>query len=266
MPGDHAVAGPYDHLAAADPVLRALVRRHGRPDPFTWAVVDGVATTDFGGLLLHIISQQISTTVALTLFHRVEGAAGGVLDPPRVVGLGTGRLHELGLSRAKAAAIVGVAERHLAGTLDTAHLDASTDEQAVAALTAAPGVGPWTAQMFLIHQLRRPDVLPAGDLGIRHAVQVGWALPALPRVADVQERGRGWSPYRTYAAALLWASLHAAPTGTSTGRTTDVRRRRAAQARGASRSTGSAPHRQEVVVPSEPLTTSGERVDDRHHA
>lgn len=204
-------ADPYDHLAAVDPVLRDLVRRHGRPDPFVWPAVDDAPATNFSALVLHIVSQQISTAVALTLFHRVERAAGGPLDPQRVAGLGAARLHELGLSRAKSAAVVEVAERHLAGTLDTAHLNALADDAAVAALTAARGVGPWTAQMFLIHQLRRPDVLPAGDLGIRHAVRAAWSLPALPRAGEVQDRGRAWAPFRTYAAALLWASLRPLP-------------------------------------------------------
>lgn len=198
---------PYDHLATVDPVLGGLVRRYGRPDPFVWSVVDGAAPTDFAALVLHVVSQQISTAVALTLFRRLERAAGGPLDPHRVVGLGADRLHGLGLSRAKAAAVVGLGELHSAGALDTAHLDGLSDDDAITALTAARGVGPWTAQMFLIHQLRRPDVLPAGDLGIRHAVRAGWSLPELPQVAEVDVRGRGWAPHRTYAAALLWASL-----------------------------------------------------------
>jgi DNA-3-methyladenine glycosylase II len=201
---------PYDHLAAEDPVLSGLVRRYGRPDPFVRSVVDDVASTNFAALVLHVVSQQVSTRVALTLFRRVEQAAGGPLDPRRVVGLGGNRLHELGLSRAKATAVVGLAELHLAGALDTAHLDALADDDAIAALTAARGVGPWTAQMFLIHQLRRPDVLPAGDLGIRHAVRTSWSLPELPPAGDVQIRGRQWAPYRTYAAALLWSSLRLA--------------------------------------------------------
>ena len=150
--------------------------------------------------------------VAVQLFRRVEAAAGGTLDPGGVVGLGTERLRELGLSRAKATTVVGVAERHLAGTLDTDRLAGASDDEVTAALTAARGVGPWTAQMFLIHQLRRPDVLPAGDLGIRHAVAAGWQWQGsgLPSAAEVAQLGRGWRPYRTYAAALLWASLRPA--------------------------------------------------------
>jgi DNA-3-methyladenine glycosylase II len=207
MPGDRALREVYGRLAAQDVVLADLVRRHGRPDPFEWSPAYDAARTNFAGLILHIISQQISTAVAVQLFHRVEGTAGGMLDPGGVVGLGVDRLRELGLSRAKAGAVVGLAERHLAGTLDTDGLADASDEEVMAALTAARGVGPWTAQMFLIHQLRRPDVLPAGDLGIRHAVATGWERAGIPSAAEVAQLGRGWRPYRTYAAALLWASL-----------------------------------------------------------
>src|SRR4051812_14433621 len=212
MPADRELREVYGHLAAQDAVLADLVRRHGRPDPFVWSPAYDAARTTFASLVLHIISQQISTVVAVQLFRRVEGTAGGTLDPGGVVGLGVDRLRELGLSRAKALAVVGLAERHLAGTLDTDRLADASDDEVMAALTAARGVGPWTAQMFLIHQLRRPDVLPAGDLGIRHAVAAGWPSQGpssgLPSAAEVAQLGRGWRLYRTYAAALLWASLH----------------------------------------------------------
>jgi DNA-3-methyladenine glycosylase II len=214
MPADRELREVYGHLAAQDAVLADLVRRHGRPDPFVWSPAYDAARTTFASLLLHVISQQISTVVAVQLFRRVEGAAGGTLDPEGVVGLGAERLRGLGLSRAKAAAVVGLAERHLAGTLDTDRLAGVSDDEVTAALTAARGVGPWTAEMFLIHQLRRPDVLPAGDLGIRHAVAAEWPWPGqssgLPSPAEVAQLGRGWRPYRTYAAALLWASLRPA--------------------------------------------------------
>ncbi len=87
------------------------------------------------------------------------------------------------------------------------------DPQNIAALTAARGVGLRTAQMFLIHQLPRPDVLPAGDLGIRRSVQTAWSWPALPGIDRLTEFGRRWSPDRTYAAALLWSSLQPVPAG-----------------------------------------------------
>ncbi|WP_433037989.1 DNA-3-methyladenine glycosylase family protein [Actinomycetospora sp. CA-053990] len=216
MPADRELSEIYARLGTLDAVLADLVRRHGRPDPFVWSPAYDAARTTFASLLLHVISQQISTVVAVQLFRRVEGAAGGTLDPEGVVGLGADRLRELGLSRAKATTVVGVAERHLAGTLDTDRFAGASDDEVTAALTAARGVGPWTAQMFLIHQLRRPDVLPAGDLGIRHAVGAEWPGrwqeqgSALPSAAEVAQLGRGWRPYRTYAAALLWASLRPA--------------------------------------------------------
>jgi len=106
--------------------------------------------------------------------------------------------------------VVNLAELQRAGVLDTEHLDRLDDEAAVAALTSAKGVGVWTAQMFLIHQLRRPDVLPAGDLGIRRAVQALHGRPTGPTIEEVVIIGRGWAPWRTYAAALLWTSLRPA--------------------------------------------------------
>jgi DNA-3-methyladenine glycosylase II len=203
--------GPYEHLLSADPVLCAIARVHGHPDPFVWFAGGGADLTNFAAMVLHIGSQQISTAAALAVFGRVRDAAGGRIDPASVDALGPDRLRSLGLSSAKAAAITGLARMHRDGTLDTDALDDLDDAAVVRALTAARGIGLWTAQMFLIHQLRRPDVLPAGDLGIRQAVRAAWALPALPRIDEVRQRGERWSPYRTYAAALLWASLRSGP-------------------------------------------------------
>jgi 3-methyladenine DNA glycosylase/8-oxoguanine DNA glycosylase len=202
---------PYDRLLAADPLLRSIARTRGRPDPFVWAAAGGADLTNFAAMVLHVAGQQISTRAALAVFGRVRDAAGGRLDPAHVDALGPDRLRDLGLSHAKAVAVAGLARMHLDGTLDTDALDDLDDAAVIRVLTAARGVGLWTAQMFLIHQLRRPDVLPAGDLGIRQAVQRCWSEPALPRVEEVQQRGQRWSPDRTYAAALLWASLRDGP-------------------------------------------------------
>lgn len=202
---------PYERLLALDPVLRSIARLRGRPDPFVWFAAGGAGLTNLAAMVLHIASQQISTTAALAVFGRVRDAAGGRIDPAIIERLGPDRLRRLGLSRSKSLAITGLARMHLDGTLDTDDLDQLDDRQAIQALTAVRGIGLWTAQMFLIHQLRRPDVLPAGDLGIRQAVRRGWSWPALPPIEEVRRLGERWSPHRTYAAALLWASLQGEP-------------------------------------------------------
>ncbi|SNY25923.1 DNA-3-methyladenine glycosylase family protein [Paractinoplanes atraurantiacus] len=198
---------PYDALLAADPVLRRIARTHGRPDPFHWSAGGRRTATNFGALLLHVTSQQISTNVAVVLFDRLVAAAGPELTAEAVQGLGPDRIHALGLSHAKAEAMADIARLQISGAIDVENLGALGDDEVIAALTAARGVGPWTAQMFLLHQLRRPDVLPAGDLGIRHAIQRAWEQPAVPSVDEAREFGARWSPFRSYAAALLWASL-----------------------------------------------------------
>ena len=200
-------AEAYDQLLGQDPVLRKISAAYGRPDPFAWD--DGGRTTGskFAAMLLHIVSQQISTKVAFALFDRIHEAAGGTAEPLAIVALGPERIHALGVSRAKASYVVGLAQMQLSGVLDVNQLDELNDEDAVRTLTAARGVGQWTAEMFLIAQLHREDILPAGDLGIRHAVMAAGAFPALPTIDEVRAFGAAWTPLRTYAATLLWASL-----------------------------------------------------------
>ena len=95
------------------------------------------------------------------------------------------------------------------GRLDFAGLVGLPDDAAMAELTQVKGVGPWSAEMFLIHEMKRPDVLPAGDLGIRLAIQREYSLIEPPPILAARQRGEAWAPYRTYAAALLWRSLRA---------------------------------------------------------
>jgi DNA-3-methyladenine glycosylase II len=179
----------YDQLVAKDRILHRIERRYGRPDPFTWAGSHRGQTSNFESMMLHIVSQQISTAVAFVLFDRIRAATPSGIDPAGVVAVGRDRLHAIGLSRAKASYLVSLAELQLAGVLNLEQLDGLDDEHVSATLTAAPGIGPWTAQMFLISQLRRPDVLPAGDLAIRHAVQVAWNRPAVPTIDAVSRLG-----------------------------------------------------------------------------
>ncbi|MFJ2647341.1 DNA-3-methyladenine glycosylase family protein [Streptomyces sp. NPDC087420] len=202
-----ATGDPYGELARLDPVLARLTASYGRPDPFRWD--DGGRTEGdrFAALVLHIAGQQISTAVAFVLFDRIRAAIGALPDPAGIVALGPERLRACGLSHAKASYLLALSESRLGGLIDVDGLDGLTDAEAVAALTAVRGLGRWTAEMFLLHQLRRSDVLPVGDVGIRRAVERGWGLDTLPTPRDVEGRTAAWSPYRSYASALLWASL-----------------------------------------------------------
>jgi DNA-3-methyladenine glycosylase II len=201
------VDSAYETLLARDPKLRELAATAGTPDPFAWVDGGRTGSSNFAAMVLHIVGQQISTTVAFVLFDRLRDAAGGLPDPHNISALSPDRMRSLGLSRAKAGYLLALADAERNGGLDIEHLDALADADVIARLTAVRGIGLWSAEMFLLHQLRRPDVLPAGDMGIRRAVQAMRSPADLPTIEDVRQTGLAWVPYRSYAAALLWASL-----------------------------------------------------------
>jgi DNA-3-methyladenine glycosylase II len=202
---------PYQVLRKIDPVFDRLINDYGPIDPFIWH--DGGRTGDskFAAMAVHIIGQQISMTVTFIVYDRLAAAAGGAPDAESIVALGPDALRGFGLSHAKAAYLIDLAQRQLDGRIDIEHMDHLSDVDAIAALTAVKGIGVWTAEMFLLHQLHRADILPAGDVGLRKAMQSAWNLETTPTIDEVRDRAAAWSPYRAYAAALLWASL--APQG-----------------------------------------------------
>lgn len=201
MSGD--AGEPYKYLAAVDPVLGMIIRAHGRPDPFHWGWTSDRPSSDpFRTLLLQVVSQHVSTSASFAVFHRLETAATAI-TPERILALGQERLVRAGLTGRKADTALRLAEAVVAGEIRLNAL-AVDDASALRQLTALRGIGPWSAQMFLIGQLRRPDVLPSSDFGIRHGVQLAWELPAVPSPREVAVRGLRWSPYRSYAAALIW--------------------------------------------------------------
>jgi DNA-3-methyladenine glycosylase II len=196
---------PYDHLVSADPVFGDLIERFGRPDPFHWGwTADRLGASAFRILLLQIVSQHVSTTRSFQLFERLEHAAGEI-TAARVLALAMSELTSLGLPTQKAAEIASLAQVVADRTLDLDDLP-TDDVEALHKLTTLRGIGPWSAQMFLLGYAHRPDILPAGDFGIRRAVGSLWRLSTIPSATAVARRGMGWSPYRSYAAALLWTS------------------------------------------------------------
>ncbi|MFC6161707.1 DNA-3-methyladenine glycosylase family protein [Kribbella jiaozuonensis] len=200
----------YQALTELEPAFRVLLDRYGEVDPFVWHDGGRTGTSNFAAMALHITGQQISTRVAFTVFDRISTLVGGTPTPQRIAAVEFDRLRATGLSNAKTRYIQSLARAQLDGAIDLENMDDLDDAAAVEQLIAQPGIGRWSAEMFLIHQLHRADVLPAGDVGIRWGIQQLWQLDQPPTIPDTVDRGRAWSPYRSYAAALLWRSL--APT------------------------------------------------------
>jgi DNA-3-methyladenine glycosylase II len=132
-------------------------------------------------------------------------------SPDGVTVLSDARLRGVGLSGQKLAYLRDLSRRVVDGSLKLGALSAMEDEDVIAALTAVKGIGRWTAEMFLMFRLQRPDVLPVGDLGIVKAMQKVYGLRKMPSPARMTAIGERWRPYRSVASWYLWASLDNAP-------------------------------------------------------
>ena len=149
----------------------------------------------------------MSTKAARTIYGRLEEAAGGAVTPVAIQNLSVGEMRRAGLSKQKIGYIRDLAEHALSGKVDFARLPGMSDEEVIIALTDIKGVGVWTAHMFLIFSLRRPNVLPVGDLGVRMAIQRAYKKRKLPLPREIEKIARGWHPYCSFAAWYLWRSL-----------------------------------------------------------
>ena len=204
-----AEAAAVEALRQADPVLRKVIDEVGPLGDF----FAGRPTDHYGVLVRSIVGQQLSTRSAAAIYGRLVERFGG--HPPTPEQVLTDDPDELrtaaGLSHAKVRYLRSLAEHILDGSLQLDRLSELADEEVVAELTAVSGIGPWSAQLFLMLHLRRPDVLASGDLGIRRAVMIRYGLPAMPKPAEVDAIGVRWRPYRTLACMYLWRSLRATP-------------------------------------------------------
>ena len=183
-------------LARRDPALGRIVRRHGPPP--LWARPRGFST-----LLRIILEQQVSLASARAMFTRL-GAALPAVTPETVLGIGRPGLQALGFTRQKASYACALAERVADGTLALARLARLPDEEARARLMEVPGIGPWTADIYLLMALRRPDVWPPGDLALVKAVAALRRHPLLMSSAEAEIVSCAWRPYRAVAARILW--------------------------------------------------------------
>jgi DNA-3-methyladenine glycosylase II len=189
------------HLAR-DARLAAVIERVGRAPPPP--LREG---THFAALGRSIVYQQLSGKAAATILGRVVETVGGELSAASVAAAADEALRGAGLSRQKLASLRDLSRKTLSGELPVEHLHELSDEEIIAAVSAVRGIGVWTAQMFLMFRLGRPDVLPVADLGIRKAFQRLYRLRALPPPARMESLASGWRPYRTVACWYLWRLL-----------------------------------------------------------
>ncbi|HEX6459474.1 MAG TPA: DNA-3-methyladenine glycosylase [Thermoleophilaceae bacterium] len=190
--------------------MRALVEEHG---PLSIQERRRGRPTDaYGTLVRSIVGQQLSTKAAATIYTRVLELFGGRVPTPRqLIDTEPDALRAAGLSRAKVAYLRDLAERVEDGDLDLDQLAELSDRQVSEQLTAIKGIGQWSADMFMIFHLGRPDVLAVGDLGIRRAVERAYTLPEIPDPETLTRIAEPWRPYRSLACLYLWASLDNAP-------------------------------------------------------
>jgi DNA-3-methyladenine glycosylase II len=183
-------------LAARDPDLAAILDRHGPPP--LWDREPGFAT-----LVAIILEQQVSLRSGAAALARLDRAAGG-LTPVLVAGLGEEGAREAGLTRQKARYVVGLADRVADGRLDPDALHTATDDEVRARLVDIPGIGRWTADIYLLMALGRPDVWPEGDLALATALGRAKGLLRVPNSMEQRGIAEAWRPWRAVAARILW--------------------------------------------------------------
>ncbi len=202
MPPDYRAA--RRHLMKCDPTLRDVIKRVGP------CRLHAVAPRDaFETLCRTIVSQQLSTKAAATIFGRFSDLfPDGKLTPERVMTLSDDRIRACGFSRAKTSFVKDLASRVIDGRLDLKGLRRQPDEEVLRQLVAVKGIGRWTAEVFMMFRLGRPDILPADDLGLMNAVHRAYKMRRRPTAALLRKVGERWSPHRSVAAWYLWASLN----------------------------------------------------------
>ena len=197
------------HLKNCDKTMASIITRVG-PYKITYR------EPTFQALARAIVFQQLNGNAARTIYGRLEEAAGGTIAPESIQNLSVGEMRRAGLSKQKIGYIRDLAEHALSGKLDFDKLHGMSDEEVIATLTDIKGIGEWTAHMFLIFALRRPNILATGDLGVRTAVQRAYRKRKLPTPAQMEKIAECWQPYRSVACWYLWRSLEFKPENSAT--------------------------------------------------
>jgi DNA-3-methyladenine glycosylase II len=189
-----------NHLKKSDPALRAIIERVG-PCRMEYGV------PEFSSVAEAIVYQQLNGKAAVTIFNRFAALAGDPLTPEGILKLSDEQLRSVGLSKQKSAYLKDLSAKTAAGLLDFARLPELSDEEVIQHLTQVKGVGVWTAHMFLMFSLRRPNVLPTGDYGVQMAIKKHYKKRKLPKPDVMEKIAKPWVPYRSIACWYLWRSL-----------------------------------------------------------
>lgn len=203
---DTQSAAALAHLRSADPVMADMIERWGPlhltyTDDYFFTLVDAIA------------SQQLSGKAAATIVGRIRALVPGKerIEPSDILALPDQALRDAGLSWSKVSYIKDLAQRVDSGQVHLGRISEMEDEEIITELVAVKGIGRWTAEMFLIFSLARPDVLAVDDLGIRAGIKRLYDLPELPKPPQMREIGEPWRPYRSYASLYLWRSADNSP-------------------------------------------------------
>src|SRR5579859_3356970 len=188
------------HLKKSDPLMRAIIERVG---PCRMEFDDPT----FHNLAEAIVYQQLNGKAARTIFAGFTALAGDPVTPESILKLSAEQLRGVGLSKQKSSYLFDMAERAQRGDLDFSKLPEMTDDEVIEHLTQVKGVGVWTAHMFLMFSLRRPNVLPTGDYGVQVAIKKHYKKRKLPKPKDMEKIARAWEPYRSVACWYMWRSL-----------------------------------------------------------
>jgi DNA-3-methyladenine glycosylase II len=194
-------------LMRRDPILAPVIRKYRER-----SLIEGPPADPFSALVRTIVGQQLSTKAAATIHGRLLALMpGGIATAEAMRALGDDQLRQVGMSRQKSAYLRDLAAKSSNGELHLDSLSEMTDEQVIEAITKVKGLGRWSAEMFLMFRLRRPDVLPVDDLGIVNAIYRLYKLRKKPTAARILKMGEAWRPYRTVACYYLWRSLENTP-------------------------------------------------------
>jgi DNA-3-methyladenine glycosylase II len=189
-----------NHLKKSDPVLAAIIDKVG-------ACRMNYAPADFHNLVRCLVYQQLSRHAAATIFGRLVAATSDPVRPDTILTLTPEQMRGLGLSSQKTAYVRDLAERTANAEIEFEKLPRLANEQVILQLTRVKGIGVWTVHMFLMFAMRRPNVLPTGDLGIRNAVKRAYGLNDLPAAHQIEKIAQAWHPYCSVASWYLWRSL-----------------------------------------------------------